>query len=100
MTDNLILYELQKIHKPLTKTNKDDTLNFRIVKSIFEFSEPILNTAQLGLIRLSIYNSVFNVNRRNYQFLYVVHYEYTSFNVNSTGEVSPDAYPEDMNFLM
>ena len=37
---------------------------------IFNFSEPILNSSKLGLIRLSVYNSVFNVNRRNNQFLY------------------------------
>ena len=28
------------------------------------------NSSELGLIRLSVYNSVFNVNRRNNQFLY------------------------------
>ena len=28
------------------------------------------NSSKLGLIRLSVYNSVFNVNRRNNQFLY------------------------------
>ena len=27
----------------------------------FNFSEPILNSSKLGLIRLSVYNSVFNV---------------------------------------
>ena len=36
----------------------------------FNFSETILNTTKLGLIRLSVYNSVFNVNRNNNQFLY------------------------------
>ena len=36
----------------------------------FNFSEPILNSSKLGLIRLSVYNSVFNVNRRNNQFIY------------------------------
>ena len=36
----------------------------------FNFSDPILNTTKLGLVRLSVYNSVFNVNRRNNQFLY------------------------------
>ena len=36
----------------------------------FNFSEPIFNTTKLGLIRLSVYNSVFNVNRSNNQFLY------------------------------
>ena len=36
----------------------------------FNFSEPILKSAKLGLTRLLFYNSVFNVNRRNNQFLY------------------------------
>ena len=35
----------------------------------FNFSEPILNTTKFGLIRSSVYNSVFNVNRRNNQSL-------------------------------
>ena len=70
--NNLILYELQKIHETLTKSKKEHTLNFRMIKPTekFNFSEPILNTTKLGLIRLSLYNSVFNVNRRNNQFLY------------------------------
>ena len=72
MTDNLILYELQNIHEAVTKTKEEHTLNFRMIKPTekFNFSEPILNTTKLGLIRLSVYNSVFNVNRRNNQFLY------------------------------
>ena len=71
MTDNLILWELQKIHEALTKTKEDHTLKIRMLKPTekFNFSEPILNTTKLGLIRLSVYNSVFNVNRNN-QFLY------------------------------
>ena len=36
----------------------------------FDFSELIPNSSKLGLIRLSVYNSVFNVNRGNNQFLY------------------------------
>ena len=72
MTDNLILYELQKIHETLIKTTEEHTLNFRMIKPTekFNFSEPILNSSKLGLISLSVYNSVFNVNRRNNQFLY------------------------------
>ena len=72
MTDNLILWELQKIHEALTKTKEEHTLNFRMIKSIekFYYSEPILNTTKLGLTRLSVYNSVFNVKRRNNQYLY------------------------------
>ena len=73
MTDNLFLYELQKIHEMLTKTKEEHhTLNFRMIKPAekFNFNEPILNTTKLGLIRLSVYNSVFNMNRGNNQFLY------------------------------
>ena len=72
MTDNLILYELQKINEALTKTKEEHTLNFRMIKPTekFNFSGPILNTTKLGLIRLSDYISVFNVNRNNNQFLY------------------------------
>ena len=72
MTDSLILWELQKIHEALTKTKDEHTLNFRMIKPTekFNFSEPILNTTKLDLIRLSVYNSVFNVNRWNNQFLY------------------------------
>ena len=72
MTDNLILRELQNIHEALTKTKEEHTLNFRMTKPTekFNFSEPIHNSSKLRLIRLSVYNSVFNVNRRNNQFLY------------------------------
>ena len=72
MTDNLILYELQNIHEAFTKTKEEHSLNFRMIRSTEKFnsSEPILNTTKLGLIRLSVYNSVFNVNRSNNEFLY------------------------------
>ena len=72
MTDSLILWELQKIHEALIKTKEEHTLKFRMIKPTekFNFSEPILNTTKVCLIRLSVYNLVFNVNRRNNQFLY------------------------------
>ena len=72
MTNNLILRELQNIHEALTKTKEEHTLNFRMIKPTekFNISEPILNSSKLGLIRLSFYNSLFNVNRRNNQFIY------------------------------
>ena len=72
MTDSLILRELQNIHEALTKTKEEHTLNIRMIKPTekFNFSEPILNSSKLGLIRLSVYNMVFNVNRRNNQFIY------------------------------
>ena len=65
-TDSLMLRELQNIHEALTKTKEEYTLNFRMIKPTekFNFSEPILN----GLIRLSVYNSVFNVNGNKNKF--------------------------------
>ena len=59
--DNLILYELKKIHEALQKRN---TSKFRMLNSTekFYFSELILNTRKLDSIRLSVYNSVFNLN--------------------------------------
>ena len=72
MTDNLILYELQKLHETLSKTKEEHTLKFRMIKPTEKFnsSELVLNSSKSVLIRLSVYNSVFNVNRRNNQFLY------------------------------
>ena len=32
MTDNLVLWELQKIHDALTKTKDEHTPNFRMIK--------------------------------------------------------------------
>ena len=60
MTDNLILWELQKIHDALTKTKEKHTHNFRMIKPTekFNFNGPILNTTKLGLIRLSVYKCV------------------------------------------
>ena len=72
MTDSLILRELQNIHGALTETKEEHTLNLGMIKPTkkFNFSEPILNSSKLSLIRLSFYNSVCNVNRRNNQFIY------------------------------
>ena len=71
-TTSLILYELRKINETLSKTKEEHTLNFKSINTTekFNFSEPILNSSKLGLIILSVYNSVFNVNRRNNQFIY------------------------------
>ena len=93
MTENLILWELQKIHDALTKTKEEHTINFRMIKPTekFNYCEPILNTTKLGLIRLSVYNSVFNVNRRNNQFLY-------ASNVIEGEEALPQALSSDPNF--
>ena len=93
MTDNLILYELQKIHETLTKTKEEYTLNFRMIKPTekFNFCEPILDTTKFGSIRLSVYNSVFNVNRGNNQFLY-------ASTVIGDEEALPQAPSSDPNF--
>ena len=93
MKENLILYELQNIHVALTKIKEEHTLNFRMIKPTekFNFSETILNSSKLGLIRLSVYNSVFNVNRRNNQFLY-------ASTIIEGEEVLPQAISSDPNF--
>ena len=85
-TDSLMLRELQNIHEALTKTKEEHTINFRMIKPTekFNFSEPILNTTKFGLIRLSVYNSVFNVTGRNNQFLY------SNSNINKA--ITPGAY--------
>ena len=72
MTDNLILWELQKIHETLSKTKEEHTLKLRMIKPTekFNFSEPKHNSSKLGLIRLSVYNSVFNITERNNQFIF------------------------------
>ena len=46
MTDNLILYELQKIHE--TKSKEEHTLKLRMIKPTekFNFNEPIFNTTK------------------------------------------------------
>ena len=36
----------------------------------FNFSEPILNSSKLGLIRISVYNSVFNITERDNQITF------------------------------
>ena len=55
-----------------------------MIKSTLKFniSEPILNATNLGLIEVTVYNSVFNVNRRNNQFL----------NENTILAIIPGAY--------
>ena len=72
MRDNLILYELQRIHETLSKTKEEHTLNFIMIKPTekFNFSEPILNSSKISLFGLSVYHSGFNVIRGNNQFLY------------------------------
>ena len=69
--NNLVLWELQKITKELTKTKDEHKLNFRtITNERFKLNDTIINTSKLGLVRLSVYNLVFNITERNNQFLY------------------------------
>ena len=93
MTDSLTLRELQNIHDALSKTKEENTLYFRMIKTTekFNFSEHILYSLKLGLIRLSVYNSVFNVNRGNNQFLY-------ASTVIVDDEALPQALSSDPNF--
>ena len=81
-----------KIHDALYKTKEEHTLNFRMIKPTekFNISEPILNTSKLGLIRLSVHNSVFNVNRMNNQLIYDTQGE-TWSNTRLVG-IMPGAY--------
>ena len=48
MMNNLILYELQKIHEAVTETKEEHTFNLRktISTEKFNFSQPILNTTK------------------------------------------------------
>ena len=50
MTENLILWELQKIHDALINTKVEHTLNFRMIKPTekINFNEPILISSKLG----------------------------------------------------
>ena len=70
MTDNLILCELQKIHEDQTTNKEKHILTLRMIKPTekFNFNETVLNTTKLGLIRLSVYSSLFNENKLNTQF--------------------------------
>ena len=56
----------------------------------FKVSEPILNSSKLGLKRLSVYNSVFNVNRRSNQFIYDIKGE--TWSDNRILAIIPGAY--------
>ena len=103
-SDSLILRELQNIHEALTKTKDEHTLTFRMIRSTekFNFSEPILNTTKLGLINLSVYNSLFNVNRSNNQFLYsstVIDSEETSMENLSSNSNSNSNYNSNTNSI-
>ena len=71
-TSSPILYVLRKINETLRKTKEEHTINFGMIKPTekFIFSESILNTTKLGLIRLSVYSSVFNITERDNKFIF------------------------------
>ena len=72
MTDNLILSGLQNIHEAIIKTKEEHTPNYRMIKPTekLNFSEPILITTKLSLIKLSVYNSVLDIIMNINQFLF------------------------------
>ena len=47
-----------------------------------DFNNPILKTSKLGLIRLSVYLSVFNITERDNQFIYTT----------KTSTITPEEY--------
>ena len=53
----------------------------------FHFIKPILNATKLGFVRLSAYNSVFNLTEKNNKFSYSQKFLKNSFSVASTGAV-------------
>ena len=68
MTNNIIvLWELQKITRQLTKTKDEHTLNFRMIKQNerFNFNYLVVNTSKLGLFKLSAHNLLFNIKEIN-----------------------------------
>ena len=68
---NRFLWELQKIIIETTKIKDEYTLNFRMKRPTerFHFNDPMLITSKLGLIILSVYNSVFNITERKNNFI-------------------------------
>ena len=64
MADNIILLELQKLHKALTETT-DYQFTFRMVKSTERFKRTY---TKLVLISLSVYIAVFIVNKNKISF--------------------------------
>ena len=93
-TSSFILYELRKINETLSKTKEKRTLNFRKIKPTekFNFSEPKLKTTKLGLIRLSVYNSVFNITERNNQFIFINPQSFHQIDASKIFIIPPGSY--------
>ena len=87
------IWTTNKLHETLTEIKEEITLSFRLAKpkESSNVIETILIATILSLLRVSVYSSVFNVNRGNNQFTFREDNENNSFNVNSTGEISLDA---------
>ena len=102
MTDNLnnagatslMLWELQKITKELTKTKEEHTLNFRMIKpnERFNFNNPILNTTKIGSIMLSVNNSLFNLTERNNQFMFTNPQAFHQIDAAKVFNIPPGSY--------
>ena len=93
-TSSLILYELRKINETLSKTKEEHTLNVRMIKPTekFNFSEPILISSKLGLIRLSVYNSVFKITERNKQFIFTNQQSFHQVDAAKIFIIPPESY--------
>ena len=93
-TSSSILYELRKINETLSKTKEEHTLNLRMIKPTekFNFCEAILNTTKLGLIRLSVYDSVFNITERNNQFIFTNPQSFHQIDASKIFIIPPGSY--------
>ena len=58
----------------------------------FNFNEPILNTTKLGLIRLSVYKSVFNITERNNQFIFTNPQSFHQIDAFKIFSIPPGSY--------
>ena len=68
-------------------TKVTSTLSFRMTRPSkrFNFNKPTLNTTKLGLMGLSVCNSVFNVKEKKNIIDYSQNYKNNALNVYSTG---------------
>ena len=85
-TENLLLSITKNCEKWVGQTHRkpEETLKFKMLKSreIFHFNQPIQTKGDwmLGLINLEVYNSIFNITKKNNKFeLYTDTFDEFSF---------------------
>ena len=93
-TSSLILYELRKINETLSKTKEEHTLNFRMIKPTENLTlvNLCLTKRNLVLIRLSVYNSVFNITERNNQFTFTNPQSFHQIDASKIFIIPPGSY--------